>query len=45
VETIQGKSENRAPGKIGWHAVELLDAAYRSAKDGGRPVYVEELYK
>lgn len=30
--------------EAGWHAVELLDAAYRSAEAGGRPINVEELY-
>lgn len=45
VEVIQGRAENQAPGEIGWRAVELLDAAYRSAQEAGRPVNVEELYQ
>lgn len=31
-------------GEVGWRAVELLDAAYRSAAADGRTVAVEELY-
>jgi predicted dehydrogenase len=44
VEVIQNRAENHAPGEIGWRAVELLDAAYRSAQSQGRPVTIEELY-
>jgi predicted dehydrogenase len=45
VQVIQGKAANLAPGVIGWRAVELLDAAYRSAQFNGQPVDVEDLYK
>jgi predicted dehydrogenase len=45
VEVIQGKADNLAPGEIGWRAVELLDAAYRSALVNGQPINVEELYQ
>lgn len=45
VEVIQGRAENHAPGSIGWRAVELLEAAYRSAQLGGQPVLVEDLYR
>ncbi|RPJ50396.1 MAG: gfo/Idh/MocA family oxidoreductase [Chloroflexi bacterium] len=45
VEVIQGKAANLAPGEIGWRAVELLDAAYRSARLNGQPVDVEDLYQ
>jgi predicted dehydrogenase len=45
VEVIQGRAENHAPGAIGWRAVELLDAAYRSAQTDGQPVTIEELYR
>jgi predicted dehydrogenase len=44
VQVIQGKAANLAPGEIGWRAVELLDAAYRSAQLDGQPVNVEDLY-
>jgi len=33
-----------AHGEIGWRAVELLDAAYRSATTDGTSITVEELY-
>jgi predicted dehydrogenase len=39
-----GKEANGAPGEVGWRAVELLDAAYRSARDDGRSVRRDELY-
>ncbi len=44
VDRILGRAENGAPGEVGWRAVEVLDAAYRSAAQAGRPVLVEELY-
>jgi predicted dehydrogenase len=44
VAAIQGKEANHASGEIGWRAVELLDAAYRSARQNGQPVDVKELY-
>jgi predicted dehydrogenase len=31
-------------GEVGWRAVELLDAAYRSAEADGRAVLLDELY-
>jgi hypothetical protein len=31
--------------EAGWRAVELLDAAYRSAEENGRPVTASELYE
>jgi len=45
VDVILGKAENLAPGEVGWRAVEVLDAAYRSARENGRPVTIEELYR
>jgi predicted dehydrogenase len=45
IDCISGAAPNPAPGELGWRAVELLDAAYRSAKDGGQPVEVTELYE
>lgn len=44
VDVILGRAANGAPGDGGWRAVELLDAAYRSAALGGAPVTVESLY-
>ena len=44
VDVIVGNAENLCPGLIGWRAVELLDAAYRSANDNGKAVYLDELY-
>ena len=35
-------SDNAA--EVGWRAVELLEAAYRSAESDGRPVEIAELY-
>jgi len=45
VNTILGREENHASGEVAWRAVELLEAAYRSAAQNGRPVDVEELYR
>ena len=36
--------ENESPAESAWHAVELLDAAYRSVQQDGRPIDVKELY-
>lgn len=44
VERILGRAKNGAPGEVGWHAVEVLDAAYRSAAQAGRAVLIEDLY-
>lgn len=44
IDCIRGAAPNPAPGELGWRVVELLDAAYRSAKEGGRPVEIAELY-
>jgi predicted dehydrogenase len=44
IDCISGVTSNPAPGELGWRAVELLDAAYRSHNEGGRPVEVAELY-
>lgn len=43
VDVILGRGENGSPASIGVTVVEMLDAAYRSAKDGGRPVSVAEV--
>ena len=44
VEVILGRAENGSPGQVGWRAVEILDAAYRSAQADGRAVWMAELY-
>ena len=40
-----GGEENVSPPVVGWRAVELLDAAYRSAERGGQLVDIKELYE
>ena len=45
VDVILGRASNQCSGEIGWRAVELLDAAYRSAERGGAAVTRQELYK
>lgn len=45
VKLIRGEARNEFPGRDnGLHTVELLDAAYRSAAQGGMPVRVSSLY-
>ncbi len=44
VDVIQGVAPNGSPAEVGWRTVELLDAAYRSAAQDGRAVYVQDLY-
>ena len=44
-DVITNKAENHCPGLIGWRAVELLDAAYRSAAKDGEAVMIDELYQ
>jgi predicted dehydrogenase len=44
VEIILGKAANGSPPEIGWRTVELLDAAHRSAANGGQAVPVDSLY-
>jgi predicted dehydrogenase len=39
-----GRAGNGSPVEPGWHTVELLDAAYRSAAEDGRRVATNELY-
>jgi predicted dehydrogenase len=43
VDVILGKGKNESPAEVGVRVVELLDAAYRSSADGGRPVRIAEL--
>lgn len=44
VDVITGDAANGCPPEVGWHAVELLDAAYRSAAHDGSIVEVQTLY-
>jgi predicted dehydrogenase len=44
VDIILDRAENQSPATIGWRTVELLDAAYRSAKADGQAVAVADLY-
>lgn len=44
VDIILGRGANASPAEAGWRAVEVLDAAYRSAARGGEAVWTEELY-
>lgn len=44
VEIILGQAANHSPATVGWRVVELLDAAYRSARQDGHSVTREELY-
>ncbi len=44
IGVILGREENGSPGENGLRVVEVLDAAYRSAKEEGRGVLIEELY-
>ena len=43
VDVILGRAENGSPAVVGTRVVELLEAAYRSADNGGAPVRVAEL--
>ncbi len=43
-DVITGAAANHCSGAIGWRAVELLEAAYRSAARTGAAVTLEELY-
>jgi len=43
-DIILGQTSNHSPGTVGWRVVELLDAAYRSARQDGQSVTMEELY-
>lgn len=40
VELIQGQGINQSPGEVGARSVELIDAMFRSAAQGGAPVTV-----
>lgn len=44
VDVITGNAKNGSTAEVGWRAVELLDAAYRSAAHQGHPITIEELY-
>jgi predicted dehydrogenase len=44
VDVALGRAPNGSPAEPGWRTVEILDAAYRSAHAGGRPVDIADLY-
>ena len=44
VDVVLGRDENHSPGDMGWRAVEVLEAAYRSVEQGGAAVPVASLY-
>ncbi|HMN29524.1 MAG TPA: Gfo/Idh/MocA family oxidoreductase [Caldilineaceae bacterium] len=41
VELIQGQGSNDSPGEVAARSVEMIDAMFRSAAEGGRPVPVK----
>jgi len=43
VNVILGKGANESPAEVGVRVVELLDAAYRSAAEDGKPFNVADL--
>jgi predicted dehydrogenase len=45
VDVIVGDAPNGCPPEVGWRAVELLDAAYKSAAQDGSFVDVQALYR
>jgi predicted dehydrogenase len=45
LDVVLGRAPSYASGEVGWRAVEVLDAAYRSARQGGHPVMVKDLYE
>jgi predicted dehydrogenase len=45
VQVIVAGATNESPGEIGWHATELLEAAYRSAASDGQVVRISSLYE
>jgi predicted dehydrogenase len=44
VQVALRRAANGSPADPGWRTVEIIDAAYRSARAGGQPVLVEDLY-
>jgi predicted dehydrogenase len=44
-DLIAGHGENRAPGITGAHVVEFLEAAYRSAAEGGAAVAIADRHR
>jgi predicted dehydrogenase len=45
VGVILGRQANESPGENGLRVVEVLDAAYRSAQQGGTAVRIDDLYQ
>ena len=44
VGICRGTDDNRSPAEAGWHAVEVLHAAYESVAAAGQPIDVVDLY-
>lgn len=44
IDVIYGRAANGSPAVNGWRSVEVLDAAYRSARQDGAPVAIASLY-
>ncbi len=44
VDVMLNGGENMSPPDVGWRVVEVLEAAYKSAGQGGRIVEIESLY-
>ena len=44
IDVVLGRDENHSPGDVGWRAVEVLEAGYRSVEQGGAGVPVASLY-
>jgi predicted dehydrogenase len=42
VHAVRGEIPNPMPPEEGAHVVDLLQAAYRSAAEGGRPIEIEQ---
>lgn len=45
IDICLGTRQNESPGTVGWRVVELLDAAYRSARNDGARVTRADLYQ
>jgi predicted dehydrogenase len=42
IDLVLGEGDNPAPGNLGAHVVDVVDAAYRSAEAHGAPVHIQE---
>lgn len=44
VNLILDRAKNGSPAEIGWGVVKLLDAAYCSAEQDGKAIWINDLY-